>query len=215
MYEKSGKSGIPTEPHSFDDFSKYCENRFPERLDDLSYFRDHNPDSVRLYFQYQFSQETKQKGRELVRFAIQQDYIHLMGQMQRKMQLYVDQLGISIECNPSSNRLIGTFGKYEFHPVFLFNQAGLHSEDKDDIVQMHVSLNTDDQGVFDTSISFEYAIVAATLMQKTDKEGKRLYTEREIEDYLRNLQRMGHEQSFSDCVIRMEQSREDYPHELQ
>ena len=80
---------------------------------------------------------------------------------------------------------------------------------------MHVSLNTDDQGVFDTSISFEYAIVAATLMQETDEEGKRLYTEREIEDYLRNLQRMGHEQSFSDCVIRMEQSREDYPHELQ
>ena len=67
---------------------------------------------------------------------------------------------------------------------------------------LHVSLNTDDQGIFETSLSFEYALVAAALQARLDEEGRRLYTDREIEEYIRNLQRMSNEQMFPDLERR-------------
>ena len=123
-----------------------------------------------------------------------------MGQMQRRMQRFVESMGLCVECNPSSNLLIGTFDTYQQHPIFLFHKAGTYGQDS---VQMHVSLNTDDQGIFDTSLSFEYAIVAAALSVGVDKNGNRLYANREIEDYLRNLKRMGNEQSFANSDFQL------------
>ena len=104
-------------------------------------------------------------------------------------------IGISIECNPSSNVLIGTFSSYQNHPVLNFYNIGLNVPHQD--VQMHVSINTDDPGVFDTSLKFEYALLARAIGELRDEQGKPIHNEREIEDYIYNLVQMGQEQSFT------------------
>ena len=151
-----------------------------------------------LYAAYHCSRGIRNEGRKVERLSIDDSYIRLTRAVQRGMQDYVDSLGLSVECNPSSNALIGTFGGYENHPVFQFYTPSLTRREGG--VQLHVSLNTDDQGVFETSLSFEYALVAAALTDRRDENGVRIYTDREIEDIIRIFQRMGNEQSFLDTV---------------
>ena len=65
---------------------------------------------------------------------------------------------------------------------------------------MHVSVNTDDPGVFDTSLTFEYALIARALQETKGESGNRINSDRAIEDYVRDLVRMGHEQVFPKTV---------------
>ena len=199
LYEGSGDRGCVGKPMGFDEFSDFYKTNSSYQggkliEDELENCRNYNPAAVEIYFLYQFNQDVKKMGCQPVRFPISADYVAFMEKMQSAMQLYIESMGLRVECNPSSNLLIGTFDAYRQHPVFLFHKAGAYERDA---VQMHVSLNTDDQGIFDTSLSFEYTVVAAALTDEADKDGNRLYTNREIEDYLRNLKRMGNEQSFA------------------
>ena len=113
------------------------------------------------------------------------------------MREFISRKGISIECNPSSNVLIGTFGSYQDHPILAFNTMGLSNDNSG--TQMHVSINSDDPGVFDTTVSFEYALLARALCEKENENGEHLYSERQIEEYLRYIVRMGKEQVFPPC----------------
>lgn len=199
LYETDGDRGSVGKPMRFDPLSAFYKTNSPYQSgkpieDELENCRNYNPAAVEIYFLYQFNQDVKKIGRQPVNFPVSADYVAFMGQMQRRMQRYVESIGLCVECNPSSNLLIGTFDTYQQHPIFLFHKVGTYEQDS---VQMHVSLNTDDQGIFDTSLSFEYAIVAAALATDVDKNGKRLYANREIEHFLRNLKRMGNEQSFA------------------
>lgn len=160
---------------------------------DLSRYRN-DPNVAYLYYLYHFNKKCREKGSEVTTMRINDEYIIHMEKMQKKMQSYIDSVGLSIECNPSSNVLIGTFGSYDKHPVLRFNSIGLGSLDRD--TQMHVSINSDDPGVFDTSISFEYDLLAAALSGMRDDKGGQLYSNREIETYLQNIARMGREQVF-------------------
>ena len=178
----------PLEP-----FSRYALNRSP-LLKELDSYR-RNAEIVQLYHEYHYNPSVKNKGNETTPISVENEYIAMITAMQRAMQEYVDGLGLSVECNPSSNVLIGSFASYRNHPVFRFNSEGLKGSGED--IQMHISVNTDDQGVFDTSLPFEYSLIAATLYQETDESGKRVHTDREIERYIQNLRRMSREQTFS------------------
>ena len=67
---------------------------------------------------------------------------------------------------------------------------------KKENVQLHVSLNTDDQGVFDTSLKNEYMLLYTCLQKYRDKDGKRVFNDDQIKDYLEHLRRMGQEATF-------------------
>jgi hypothetical protein len=187
------KSGELFEPVPLDFFDTYQLN---QRTDIAGILRNYrrNTRMTNLYCLYHYSYNVRIESKKLVKWEITNDYILLIGKLQIAMQKFVDKQGISIECNPSSNVLIGTFSQYTNHPIFNFNRNGLHLPTKD--VQMHVSINSDDPGVFDTTLTFEYALIAQALEEMKDKDGNPLHTEREIEDYLRALVRMGREQCF-------------------
>lgn len=187
----------PCAPQSPYDF--YQLNERQELLPRLNQFRRQKATAA-LYFLYHYGIKAKQVGAELTTFDVQPEYVYLMRQMQQAMQEYVNELGISIECNPSSNVLIGTFQEYGKHPILCFNHSGLNGAERGS--QMHVSVNSDDPGVFDTSLTFEYTLLAAALTEMTDEMGKRIHTDREIEHYLRTLVRMGQEQSFGSARTR-------------
>lgn len=143
-----------------------------------------------LYFSYHFSTEVKRRGAETISFAVTEEYLDFLRLMQDAMQRFLIGKGISIECTPSSNALIGTFRAYEKHPVFRF--CRVEQEES----SLHVSINTDDQGVFDTSLPFEYALIASALSQQKKLGTDRCFSDQEIEQYLQRLIRMGWEQVF-------------------
>ena len=179
-----------------DPYDLFCVTPVRDELHPLDEYRE-NKRIAELYFLYQYSLPAKRRGQETEIWTIDTAYINLMKNLQEAMREYISRKGISIECNPSSNVLIGTFGSYQDHPILAFNTMGLGKDNSG--TQMHVSINSDDPGVFDTTVSFEYALLARALSSKENENGDRLYSERQIEDYLRNVVRMGTEQIFPPC----------------
>ena len=114
--------------------------------------------------------------------------------MQQCMQKLIAEKGIAIECNLSSNQLIGTFGTYYEHPLFRFNQHLLSRYEQRQ--HLFVSVNTDDQGVFDTSLENEYALLAECIAQKKNENNENLYNDEVIYEYIDYIRRMGLEQIF-------------------
>ena len=137
----------------------------------------------------------RRKGKEIIEFKINHKYINLVRWLQDKMIHELVELGISIETNPSSNYLIGTIQKYEEHPIIRFNSRKLR--DTLPNMSLHVSINTDDQGVFDTLLENEYALMALALKKAKDKDGHSLFDLESIYEWIDYVRRMGIEQIFN------------------
>lgn len=152
-----------------------------------------DPEIVGMYYYYHYGYNEKIEGAKAIEVDITPEYIAIVRQVQDVMQSYLERKGLIIECNPSSNVLIGTFKEYKVHPVFRFNSRGLMggNADNPNCHQMHVCINTDDLGVFDTSLEFEYALLFAALSKERDSMGNLRYSENDILAYLQNLQMLG------------------------
>lgn len=148
---------------------------------------------TKIYSYYHYGPREKGEETQAIQPGIQ--YIQLLNQMQERLQQKIVHLGIGIECNPSSNVLIGTFRRYEHHPIFRFNHYQLNMEDAA-APQLSVSINTDDQGVFDTSLENEYALIAACLRWHPDGSASK-YSDDQIYDYLNHIRELGNLQTFA------------------
>lgn len=141
-----------------------------------------------LYRRYHYGVEEGLRGRETVTCPVSEAYIRLMRQAQDALQRNLAEKGIVVECNPSSNVLIGTFKQYKQHPVFRFNDRKLTGGQAHGSVPLHVCLNTDDLGIFDTSLDFEYALIGQAMLER--KDGTQ-YNARDVMEYLDDLREMG------------------------
>ena len=114
------------------------------------------------------------------------------------MQKFIASCGIGVETNPSSNLLISTMGSYDEHPIIrLFNKHLTYDEEMlKECAQVNVSINTDDKGVFRTSLENEYALMACALEKVRDKEGGPVYNRQMIFEWLDDIRKMGNLQSF-------------------
>ena len=146
-----------------------------------------------LLYYYHFDGDVRDIGDQACDVWITADYYEVIRAVQDTMIDDLTEKGIYVECNPSSNYLISTIQKYKEHPVFRFNQYGMHKEKEHHLC---VSLNTDDMGVFDTSLENEYALIAAALDDIKDENGRKCYNDDFIFDYLNHLRMMGHRQAF-------------------
>lgn len=157
-----------------------------------------DPVLVGLYHYYHYGKHEKVIGNQVVRIDITEEYIRLMREMQNAFQRNIAEKGLIIECNPSSNVLIGSFMKYGHHPMFRFNNIGLdaNATETQFCSQLHICVNTDDLGVFDTSLAFEYALLFHALYEERDEFGVRRYTENDILHYLDHLRRLGNQAVF-------------------
>ncbi|GKU30441.1 hypothetical protein [Clostridium folliculivorans] len=149
-----------------------------------------------LYYKYHFDQEAKARGEDIIEFKISDIYISVVEQIQKSMQKVFSQRGIAIECNPSSNYLIGNFRRYDKHPIVNFYNKNLVSDYNNDCRQMFVSINTDDQGVFGTLLENEYTLMSAALEKAIDVNGNRLYNENMVYKWIDDVRQMGLQQSF-------------------
>ena len=115
------------------------------------------------------------------------------------MQEMIAKRGIGIETNPSSNYMIGSFKRYDKHPITKWYNNGLTNDPLllEQCPQIPVSINTDDQGVFSTYIENEYALMALALEKARDENGNRIYNRTMVYQWLDRIREMGIEQSFS------------------
>lgn len=146
-----------------------------------------------IMYYYHYDRKIREKSREKVSVKCSDEWVKLIRQIQDVMMKRIGKRGIYIECNPTSNYLISTFESYREHPIFRFNERwkGILNGN-----QLCVSINTDDMGVFDTSLENEYALIAAAMEEMADENGERQYSDEAIRAYLENIRIMSNQQTF-------------------
>lgn len=151
-----------------------------------------------IYVRYHYDDEVKRKGAEVLEYKISYELMEVVAQIQKCLQKQVAGLGISIETNPSSNYMIGTFRRYDKHPIRNFYNKGLtaNSEELSLNPQIDVTINTDDQAVFSTSLENEYAYLALALEKMQNQAGEKIYKRSMIYDWLDNIRKISRKVFF-------------------
>ncbi len=169
---------------------EYCAvNRLHEELDKIRQEKK----CTRLYSLYHYNENVKRRGKEIVESKIDYELIHVVAQIQECMQRELVEKGLCIETNPSSNVLISTFGRYDRHPVVTWFNKGLTNDPEllNKCPQIDVTINTDDQAVFGTSLENEYALMAIAMEKVKDENGKPVYNINMIYDWLDHIREQG------------------------
>lgn len=193
--------------------SKHCSiNTYFEHITAISYWdrcglnqTNNKLDSIRkreeisrIYFEYHYNPDVQNKGAEIKQFEITPEYRKLVEDVQVKMAEHIGYLNIAIETNPTSNYLIGPIQRYVEHPITRWYNLGLETDHEkiQKSPQLSVSINTDDAGIFATSLENEYALLAIALEKEKDEFGKPKYKAAMIYDWLDRIREMGLQQSF-------------------
>lgn len=158
------------------------------------------PETVILYHLYHYDGRIKRAGQEALEVDISRQWIRGVAALQKKMQSYVAMRGIAIETNPSSNVMISGLQKYDDHPIVNFyNKHLVNDQEKlDACAQLSVSINTDDKGIFSTSLENEYALMACALEQSKDENDDYMYSKTAVYEWLDRIREFGNGQSFGD-----------------
>lgn len=190
---KSGKFNI--ESLALEEWDKYAINlSFPQ-----NYKIRENPKIAYLYYMYHYNSEVRKKGNTVIEVRVNSAVIKAIIEVRHYLLEEIASIGLGIETNPSSNCLIGTFKRYDKHPIIKWYNNGLMKDEQiiNKCPQIPVSINTDDQGVFATYIENEYAYLALALEKAKDENGKRLYKREFILEWLEKIRKMGIDQSFN------------------
>ncbi len=177
---------IPYDRYGFND---QIENI--EVIRDIGYIR-------KIYHAYHFNKTVREKGNEMITQKVGKRYADVVKQVQDCMIHQLVMRGIGIESNPSSNYLIGTIKKYDEHPILRFNSRKLGNASTN--MSLSVSINTDDQGVFDTLLENEYALMLLALKKARDDEGQYKYDIEDIYEWIDYVRDMGMQQVFNPKV---------------
>lgn len=148
---------------------------------------------------YHYNMGVKKLGDMSQQVRIPENMVDAICFVQKQMQRRIVRKGIAIETNPTSNVLINRIKMYAQHPIVRLYNKGLEQnpEKLSQCAQMNVSINTDDQGVFSTSLSNEYALMASSLGSLKDEDGNLIYNMSDIYDWIERIQAMGKRQAFN------------------
>ncbi len=161
---------------------------------DLATAARNNPKARELYIQYHFNADAVHRGNEVREFKIDESLIDVIDRVRKSLLHSIEEAGIAIETNPTSNLRIGHASTYRTLPLLEFNNVGLTMTGQ--YRGISVSINTDDRGVFGTSLEREFSLVAAAL-EKQYKKGESDVPPRVIYDWLDKIRQMAFEQVFT------------------
>ena len=149
-----------------------------------------------LYVRYHYDNDVRKNGERSEHIKIlrpyREGYIKLLEQIQQRMLTRLERLHIAVECNPSSNYKIGEMERYDEHPILKFYNFGIKTPYPTH--EVSVSINTDDSGVFATSLDREYALMALALEKRQDEAFGN--TPRAVVEWLNRVRKMSLEQRF-------------------
>lgn len=174
----------------------FVNRHFPKRTEN----RDRE-EVAYLYYLYHFDWDVRRNGQKSEQIHLSPIYVEGVQAVQKAMQRAFAALGIGIETNPSSNLAISTIGNYDEHPIVAMYNKDItwNAEQLQECPQLYVSINTDDKGVFHTSLENEYALMACSMEKKKDEKGFPLYNRQMVYQWIDNIREMGNLQSFRDA----------------
>ena len=153
---------------------------------------------INLLYYYHYSADIRYGKNVSKKKIVPQIYVDGVEKIQKAMQRFVAEKGVCIEANPSSNLVISSMKKYEEHPICNLYNLGLtmNSDELEKCPQVHISINTDDKGVFHTSLENEYALMGRALEKMVDERGNQKYHKQMIYDWIEHIRQNGNQQSF-------------------
>lgn len=150
-----------------------------------------------LYRQYHYDAGVKHRGHKPEEWRLPEGLICVIDKIQEQMRNDVAQRKIAIEVNPTSNLKICNIDTYDTHPVAKFRNYGLSVMDEyNDCPQISVSINTDDKGIFATSMEKEYTLIALALEKQKTVDGNQKFQPNNILNWLENLRQEAEIQRF-------------------
>lgn len=176
------------------DLEEYLVNhQYPERFENRS-----RREISFLYYLYHYNWKVRTEGSKITEIFVPKDYVNCVMKLQKAYAKYFSSCGIGVESNPSSNISISTMQSYDEHAIVrLYNKDLTWDVRKlEECPQINISINTDDKGVFHTSLENEYALMACALEKVRDKDGNLVYNRQMIYQWLDNIRQMGNLQSF-------------------
>lgn len=171
--------------------ARYWESMKLRGEDPMSFHYNPASETGRMLDIYWYSIETRRHGDAVVTKRLPESFVTDVLKIQRSMMYEIERTGLFIETNPTSNLMIGGFEKYIDLPLFKFHTIAEEGH------KLPVSINTDDKGVFATSIKNEFSLVAAALKKEKDAQGNRLWHDKQIIDYLKQIASYGNISRFS------------------
>lgn len=143
-------------------------------------FRE-NARAMRIMEQYLTNPDICKKGDQPTVWRVNKRYIRQVERLQAAIRKTVEEKGICVEANMTSNILVSNLKRYDRHPIRKMRNTssvfGAH---------IPVALGTDDKGIFATSLANEYALLAISMNKQKNWLGRK-WSERQIENYLRLL----------------------------
>lgn len=191
LYSSDGKFNNPglLEPESWEYYS-FVDSDVQNKV------RKYNRIACRLYNQYHSDNRNgrniRKNGDEVKTFHLPEGYAKMITSIQDEMMKDISKRQLCIECCPSSNVRIGRLERFENHPIFRFMPVNA-SETR---YPLAVTVNTDDLGVFSTSLPNEYSLLALALLKKKDADGTHLYSTQEVYDWISRVIDNGHKFTF-------------------
>lgn len=156
-----------------------------------------NANARMLYVAYHYNGKAKDAGLKTIEYKIEETDVLVIEELQRKLQAEIAKRQIAVETNPTSNRHITDVNKYSEHPILNFNHYALPlRENQEEREALEVSINTDDQGVFSTSLEKEFTLMALALEKEKDKNGQPIYNREDIYQWLDYIRAAAFRQTF-------------------
>lgn len=150
-----------------------------------------NTGILQIYLDYHFNENVRIKGDKMACLKINKEYEELIGQIQLHMMQEICSRNIIIECCPSSNLKIGIANLYEQQPIFRFCPID------DSRKRLPVTVNTDDLGIFQTSIDNEYSLLALSAIKMKDSSERPRYSKQEVIQWIDSLRENGFKYKFN------------------
>ena len=147
---------------SLDSEDRYsCWRRAAKCLDSHCAKARENKNAIALCHEFLTSKDVWEEGNVVEIYTYLPEIVEIAYTLQLHLRCIALDKGIAIETNPSSNVVIGPIDGYGTHTIHQFINDGIVA-----------SINTDDKGIFSTSLHNEYSLYAnsAKLMGVSDTE---------------------------------------------
>lgn len=170
-------------------------NQTAEVEDDVVQIARQDKDACLLYQLYHFDHDIKANGEIRYQDKYLETIVEVVKELQEKIRRKVNAKQIAVECNPTSNLKIGFIDNYCEHPLLTkfdkFNKQA-------DVTypRLNASVNTDDRGVFETTLYNELSLMALALIKPTGNTSQYPYGKQQIMAYIDHLRQAGEKQRF-------------------
>lgn len=184
-FDSSHSCSLPSDGESWRSFSLQSSPRIKE-------IRQSNPNAARLYSIYHFDARVKRDGLRMKSAQVPKGYVSMITDLQDSIIREIAIRRLGIECCPSSNLKIGRLHRFDRHPIFRF----MPIRGDESRFPLAVTVNTDDLGIFATSLPNEFSLLTLALLKTKDANGTPRYSSREVYDWIRLVIENGHKYRF-------------------